>query len=79
MPPGWFARGRISRAFYAAFRPLFCLDLERPADIPSEQPLNLPKNSKPETLSDESVRLLEVSRPTLVAEPLVRNAIPKPH
>jgi hypothetical protein len=23
LPPGWFAKGRISRAFYAAFRPLF--------------------------------------------------------
>ena len=36
-PPGWYGRGRISRAFYAAFRYLFCLDLERPATIPFDQ------------------------------------------
>jgi hypothetical protein len=36
MPPGWFARGRISSPFYAAFRPLFYPDLEGPAGIPSD-------------------------------------------
>src|ERR1700733_11088313 len=33
-PAGWFKRARISRAFYAAFRYLFCLDRERPTSIP---------------------------------------------
>jgi hypothetical protein len=38
LPPGWFGRGRISRAFYSAFRPMFYLDRRFQQRIPSETP-----------------------------------------